>query len=131
MPDWTPDWSDVDFDHAAARAAADACRRAARVADASATTTGGARASAVEDWTGSYRDDFDIEEPVVLDELTDTRTELLTLATAIEEGATAATAEQTHRESERDRWWRELAAEQEADDPAPAPAGGGGGPTPS
>jgi len=131
VPDWTPDWTDVDFDHAAARAAADACRRAAGVADASATSTGAARGSAVEDWTGVHRDDFDIEEPVVLDELTDTRTELLTLATAIEDGATAATTEQAHRESERDRWWRELAAEQEADAPAPAPTGGGGGPTPS
>lgn len=129
MPNWTPDWSDVEFDHAAAQAAVDACRAAARSAEAAATTTGAARTPAVEDWSGAHRDDFDIEEPVVLDELRDLPRELRALATAIEEGAAEATAEQAHREAERDRWRRELAAEQ-ADDPPAAPHPGGGGPRP-
>lgn len=127
MPDWTPNWSDVAFDQAAARTAVEACRTAARVTGSSTATAGGARTPAVEDWSGVHRDDFDAEEPVVIAELEDVRADLIALATAIEDGAGRAAAEQRRREGERDRWRRELAEEQ-ASDPAPPGPGGPGGP---
>lgn len=127
MPDWTPNWSNVVFDHAAAADAAEACRSASRSIASVTGTAGGARGDAVADWSGAYRDDFDAEEPVVLEDLEETRTDLIGLAAAIESGASQARAEQTRREQDRDRWRREQASEEAAD---PGPPLGGGRPIP-
>lgn len=124
MPDWTPNWSDVAFDQATARTAVEACRTAARVTGSSTATAGGARTPAVEDWSGVHRDDFDAEGPVVISELEDVRADLIALATAIEEGAGRAAAEQLRRERDRERWREEAAAEEPDGPPGPPSPGG-------
>lgn len=119
MPDWSPNWSDVAFDQAAARTAVEACRTAARITGSSTATAGGARTPAVEDWSGVHRDDFDAEEPVVISEMEDVRADLIALATAIEDGAALAAAEQRSRERDRERWREEAAAEEPDGPPGP------------
>jgi uncharacterized protein YukE len=112
-PNWQPNWDDVDFDHAKARAAADACRQAVgaltTVVDGFATAQGTLVTEA--SWEGRFRDDYDGEHPKVIAEAIDTRQALRDLARAIETAAGEASAEQTRREADRERWRQEYERE--------------------
>lgn len=122
MPDWQPNWSDVGFDHAAATAAADECRSSARAIDAG--LTGLAGLPAADHWVGAYKDDWSADQGPTRTDLSGTRDDLRALARAIDQAATDARAEQTHREQERERWREEVRAETEdAADPGPVETG--------
>lgn len=124
MPSWTPNWSDVRFDHAAAARAADECERAAtilrdRTADRMAEAD-----RAREEWEGRYRRDFDQALVGIRSEADALEGALRGLAADIRLAADRARAEQSRREAERDRWTREKAAEDAAAPPVPVGARG-------
>lgn len=122
MPDWQPNWTDVEFDHAKATAAAEECRTSARAID---TALGGLSGlPAADHWVGRYKDDWEADQAPTRTDLTGTRDDLRALARKIDQAAADATAEQTHREEERERWREELRQEQE-DQPDPTPRPGG------
>lgn len=126
MPDWQPNWSDVDFDHAAATTAAEECRSSARALD---TALGGLDGlPATDHWVGRYKDDWSADQTPTRTDLSGTRDDLRALARAIDRAAADARAEQAHRESERERWREEAREEAEAEEPAdaPVPTGPGG-----
>lgn len=126
MPDWQPNWSDVEFDHAAATEAARECRTAARTIDQA--LTGLAGLPAADHWTGRYKDEWEDDQVPTADDLRGTADDLRALARAIDAAAEDARLEQQARERERERWRDELEAEQ-ADAP-PGPGGSGGGRVP-
>lgn len=106
MPNWQPNWDDVEFDHARAQAAADECRLAAGALTNVIDGLDGAHTALASDtaWTGGYRDDYDGEHPVLVAEAVAARHALVALATAIETAASSAAAEQARREADRERW---------------------------
>ncbi|HYZ99934.1 MAG TPA: hypothetical protein VE575_14335 [Acidimicrobiales bacterium] len=109
MPDWQPNWDDVDFDHARTQAAIDECERAAGALDTVVDGLHGAHRQLDSDgaWRGRYRDDYDTEQPAIVDDAVATRDALRALALAISDAAGAATAEQARREADRERWREE------------------------
>jgi hypothetical protein len=129
VPDWQPNWNDVDFDHAAATTAVTECRSSARAID---TALGGLDGLPDTDhWVGRYKDDWSADQGPTRTDLSGTRDDLRSLATAIEQAASEARAEQSRRVTERERWWDEVRAESEeaADGPTPTPTPTGpGGP---
>jgi hypothetical protein len=112
MPGWSPDWSDIRFDHAAAATAAAACRAAARRVDAVTDAHVRAFDTARTDWTGRAEQHLGARA----DELTRTGGELIqrldAAARAIEDAASEAEQRQAHREAERERWREERRLEQ-------------------
>ena len=118
MPDWQPNWSDVEFDHGAASTAAVECRAAAR-----ALTTaldGLAGLPATDHWTGRYKDEWSADQGGMQSDLAGTRDDLNALASRIDGAAVDARAEQTARDDGRERWLREAAEEA---DRRPVPTG--------
>jgi hypothetical protein len=113
MPDWQPNWEDVDFDHAAAQAAVDECRLSAGALDTAFTGVATAEATLDTDgaWAGPYRFDFDAAQPAMMTDAGDTAGALRRLANDIATAAVQAGAEQEQRERDRERWWAEKAVE--------------------
>src|SRR5690606_14983608 len=94
-------WVDVDFDHAAAARAADACRRTAAgldVAGAGAHTVAG---EVIDGWEGRARAGFDPAVRATTSVMVETAAACLALAADIEAASAAATAEQRRREEAR------------------------------
>ncbi len=107
MPDWQPNWIDVDFDHAAATAAATACDDAADRLSTSRTELSSLASGAVVGWRGNARSNFDSGVDRIDDESFRVMSSLRAQADAIRSGATRARVEQQDREDDRDRWRRE------------------------
>ena len=122
MPNWQPNWEDVEFDHAKAQAAIAECNNSARGLDSALAglATEATTLDANGAWTGRYRTDFDAARPVVEHDGVATRTALLDLARAIATAAAQATTEQAGRVADRERWRQEKAQED-----AQRPSGGG------
>src|SRR5262245_8283383 len=121
MPDWTTEWEDVEFDHAAAAEAAAACRRTAtRVRSQWNDGVAPAIAPAQQDWTGRLAQEFTTDVWTIGSELLTVATQLDDLAAQIEMASAQAQAEQLRRVEERARWRAEKALE----DAVPAPCGG-------
>jgi hypothetical protein len=116
MPDWDPNWEDVEFDHAAARAAVAECRLSAGALDTGFTGVSTAVTKLATDgaWTGPFQGEFDAAQATLATDARGTADDLRTLAGAIERAAAAATTEQNRRERDRDRWRGEKAAEDAA-----------------
>jgi hypothetical protein len=121
VPNWQPNWEDVTFEHAKAREAAAACRRAASELDVTATTFVRARHTLETDgqWAGNARDDFDTEAATVPGEIADTIDALKRLAGLLDDASTDAATEQSRREAERARWRQERDRELAANPPQP------------
>lgn len=111
MPDWQPNWTDVEFDHAAAEQAVAACKCAAKTIESTLNTEVRCLSSTTQDWSGKARDDFDTGEPKIRQLRAQVREDLDRLAQAIVAAAEAAKAEQTKREADRQRWRDEDEAE--------------------
>ena len=114
MPNWQPNWDDVEFDHAKAQAALDECHSAAGALtvvigglDGAHTQLGAGGA-----WTGAYRGDYDVEQPVLRADAVAARDALNALAGAIAGAMTSASTEQARREADRERWRAERDREQ-------------------
>jgi hypothetical protein len=119
MPNWQPNWEDVQFDHAKAQAAIDECNAAASALDTGLTGLSTAQSTLDHDgsWQGRYRDDFGRAVPGLQGDATSTRDELRQLAGAITGAASEARAEQSARVADRQRWRAEKAREDAARGP--------------
>lgn len=111
MPDWTPNWENVRWDHAAADAAAGALHRAADAVERAAGERARAAVEAVTLWSGAHRRDFDQRLAGGLAAARALAVELREAAAAIGRASQLAREEQTRRERERERWERERDAE--------------------
>jgi uncharacterized protein YukE len=116
MPNWQPNWEDVQFDHAAAQAAVTECNLAAGSLDNALTGLSGAVSTLTTDgrWDGAYQVEYHVAQENLRRDFPTTRAALAELAADITTAATNARNEQTHRESERDRWRQEKATEDRA-----------------
>lgn len=121
MPDWQPNWNDVEFDHAAATTAATECRSSARAIDAALGGLDGLPGT--DHWIGAYKDDWSADQGPTRTDLSGTRDDLRALARAIDQAVADARAEQSQREADRERWFEE-AREEAAEQPAPTGPGG-------
>jgi uncharacterized protein YukE len=111
MPDWTPNWENVRWDHAAADAAIGALRRAADELDRAAGERARAAVEAVALWNGAHRRTFDQRLAEWLVAARALAAELREAAAAIGRTGQLARDEQARRERERQRWEREREAE--------------------
>lgn len=93
----------VDFDFAAADAAATACRDLARRLDALLAARADGRAHATDGWSGGLLDAFTTVHGELVREGTDLHEHLLRTAADIEASADAAAAENARRERENER----------------------------
>jgi hypothetical protein len=114
----------VDFDFAAAEAAADACREMAERLDLVMAERPRAGETARAGWEGSARKDFDAISDALRSEGADLRTQLLSTASQIEAAAEDARAENRRRDEEdvrrREEAQRQEAQRQEAQRAEPA-----------
>lgn len=113
MPNWQPDWTDVQFDHGAAAAYAAACDDAAAGLHRWIAGREAAARQAVRDWEGPHRVSFDHQLAGLHEEARAAAITLLDQARQIEEASVAASREQLRRLDNRQRWLREQAQEAE------------------
>ena len=113
MPSWSPNWSDVRFDHAAAASAIAELRRAARVVDDANERRSALARRAVHRWEGPHRRSFDSDVRRLQSEGGDLADAMRREAGRIADAAHAARVEQARREEDRRRWHRE--ADEEAE----------------
>jgi hypothetical protein len=121
VPNWQPNWADVDFDHAKAAVAAGACRTTAATIDN--VLLGLGNLPAVDHWTGRYKDDFMNEQSGMVADLLSTMADLRRLASQIERASTEAETEQAKRVADRMRWREERDREDQANDRCRLPNG--------
>jgi hypothetical protein len=112
MPNWQPNWNDVNWNWAAANAAADALRRAAARLEDATTRRSLAAYAAQGEWRGNHRLKFDSDLQKDLQGFSGLAAEMRLAAARIDAASAQARAEQNHRESERERWRREKADEE-------------------
>jgi uncharacterized protein YukE len=92
----------VQFDFAVASEAAAEARRHARYLRSLADARVGARAEAVKDWTGRFRDDFDREYASTQQALRDRAQSVDSMAKAIDDAADRARIDKATCEREHD-----------------------------
>lgn len=114
MPSWSPNWSDVRFDHAAASAAIAELRRAANVVDDAGEQRGTLAHRASQRWEGQHRTTFDGDVRRLQTGGADLADAMRREAGRIADAAHDARVEQSRREEDRRRWQREADAEAEA-----------------
>lgn len=115
MPDWQPPWSDIRFDHAAARHASEVCRAASRRIRSEWSAREALAREASTDWAGRYRDDFDRNFATQQRWLVHLAARLVAQADRIDRAAETASQMQSDREAARERWRHEAAAEERAE----------------
>lgn len=118
MPSWQPNWTDVRFDHDAARAAVDELRRCATLIDDQTDQRVRLAVSAQQSWRGNARDRFDDELARMRGQAAGLAESLRAAARAIEVAVDDARVEQARREADRRRWTDESAREQASRAPA-------------
>ncbi|MBY5162024.1 hypothetical protein [Salsipaludibacter albus] len=99
------DWEDVAFDRAAAREAARACRRLARLLDRVATWHHGSTSALLDTWQGNLAVLFANEDRILVEHMAVAADDLLRCASGLDEAAEAAGEEQARRERGREDWW--------------------------
>lgn len=107
MPDWSPNWTDVRWDHAAATAAITALNQAAGAIEGGNTERINQARSAVEQWSGPHRVTFDEYLKKVLKEGGDLAAAYRQAAQDIANASRLATEEQNRRVRDRQRWYDE------------------------
>jgi hypothetical protein len=111
MPNWTPNWHDVQFDQVAAQEYVDAATTLARDLDTWLNDRAGQARLAQKHWKGPHRQRFDTEfakQQSIGGDLVD---DLRRSAHSVQQAAHDAKVEQAHRVSDRERWRTEEAAE--------------------
>ncbi len=116
MPTWQPDWSDVPFDHAAAREYASACRQTSATLRHTADQRTHLASEAAVDWEGPKRDRFDRDITTWNSEAAALADQLASVAKRVEDASDTARRLQAQREGDRARWWAEIQAEKVAAD---------------
>lgn len=113
MPNWQPNWRDVEWDHRAADEAIQSLRQAATFVEETAAQRRQRAAEATAEWRGRFREEFDGHLSRALRRAAELAGELRAKADEISRADERARAEQKHREHERDRWRREKREEDE------------------
>jgi uncharacterized protein YukE len=116
MPNWTPNWRDVTFNHAAANQYAATCRQSAAILRRLVDERSVAAASATVDWEGPHRTTFDRGIKSWAQQADTIIARLRYIATQVEEAAARALFMQAEREDSRRRWYAEDAMERQAAD---------------
>jgi uncharacterized protein YukE len=111
MPNWQPNWNDVQWNQGAAREASAALRRAAARLRDTWSERQRLAAAACEQWRGRYRDEFDVALRGMGATALNLADSYEQKANEIDSASRRAEAEQRHRDAERDRWRREKADE--------------------
>jgi hypothetical protein len=114
MPNWTPNWQDVQFDQAAAQHYVDAATKLARDLETWLHDRVSHAKLAQAHWQGPHRQRFDrefVKQQTIGGELVD---DLRRSAHSVQQAAHEAKSEQARRVSERERWRTEDAAERRA-----------------
>jgi uncharacterized protein YukE len=111
MPQWNPNWQDINFDHHRAHEYASDCRQGARVLRSLLADQHRAAAAAAPEWRGTARTTFDEHHGHWLRTGETTALDLDAIAEQVERIAAAARAAQAQREWDRQRWLFEAAAE--------------------
>lgn len=109
-PTTDPIWTDVLFDGAAAREAADDCDRLADVVEDVVDWSGGATRALLDGWKGGLAAEFESEEAAVRMSLAARHDELRLRARSLRDAAESAATQQRRREHDRRDW---LASEAE------------------
>lgn len=125
MPDWQPNWADVQFDHPAA-AAITARNSAGTTIESTLNAEVAGLPATQEDWGGPAREEFNSGEQQIRTLRQQVRTlrqqvrdDLAQLARDIAPAAEAARAEQARRVADRQRWHQAAQAEQRHGEMAP------------
>jgi hypothetical protein len=111
MPNWSPNWQDVRWDHGASDAAIAALRRAASEVDRQAGERARAALTMLGEWRGAHRLTFDERLRRADAEDTALAGDLRRAAQQVARLAQQAREEQSRRERERDEWERECERE--------------------
>lgn len=114
MPSWTPDWTNVQFDHAKAQRAADELRRCATMLDDQTDHRVRLARIAQNEWRGRSRERFDDELARITTRAAWLVASLRALAADIERSADIARVDQHRRERDRARWHEERRRERAA-----------------
>lgn len=107
MPNWSPDWNNVKWDHGAAVSAARALDEAANQLEEATWRRRQLAEVACEDWRGRYRNEFDADLEGIVHRANQMVSEFRAKANEIRGADQRARDEQNHREEERRRWKRE------------------------
>ena len=114
MPNWQPQWDDVQFDHGEANEAVLLCQGAMiTLADRHAVLQGPYQMACVN-WRGVKRYRFDAEWSAMHAQAEAVTEQLRAHIVRLQHEASVALAKQRQREAERARWFREKAIEEAA-----------------
>jgi uncharacterized protein YukE len=111
VPNWTPEWADVQFDHAAAHEYAATCRRTSAEVRRIAFARHKLAEHAVVDWEGPHRVTFDHDTALWSNAAEDVAMHLDAIAAKVDTAAATAHQMQSAREQARQRWFAEDATE--------------------
>ena len=114
MPDWQPNWSNVNWDFGAAEAAIGALRRAADLLGQTTSERERVAGEARAEWRGRYRESFDGQFQQMVNRARQLADEYRGAANQIARASQWAREEQHRREEERARWYMEKEAEERA-----------------
>jgi uncharacterized protein YukE len=120
MPTWTPNWTDVQFDHAAAHEYSATCRRTSAEVRRIAFARNKLAEHAVVDWEGPHRVTFDHDTAQWSNAAEDVAMQLESIAAKVDAAAATARQMQSEREQSRQRWAAESTAERLASERAQA-----------
>jgi len=112
MPNWNPNWKNVQWDREAAHRATAALRRSADELDNTATERERVATRTQAQWRGRHRETFDSYLQDVLRRARVLAAEYREAATRIDRETQRAEAEQRRRVAERERWRREKEEEE-------------------
>jgi uncharacterized protein YukE len=112
MPNWSPNWQDVRWNHGAAEAAIAALRRAADRLDQTAADRVRVADEARAEWRGRYREQFDEQLGQTVRRAHELAGEYRDAANRIARADQSAYEEQRRRERDRERWRMEKEAEE-------------------
>jgi len=107
MPNWQPNWNDVQWDWGAAEEAIRALRSSADLLDSTSRERARLAEEAQAQWRGRYRKEFDSEFERIQRRSRDLAAQIRDSADRIASASHRAWEEQRHREAERQRWQRE------------------------
>lgn len=118
MPNWQPNWADVQFDYQAAYEAISTCYGCIAFLESRHQALDPAKERATREWRGRHRDEFDADALRLERVADDVVNQLHASVRVIQGDVWAAQTEQRFRESDRVRWAAEVREEQAREEQA-------------
>lgn len=112
MPNWEPNWKDVEWDEAAAHNAELALKATADLLEQSINRRRQYMLAAIENWRGGHRREFDVRFERIVQKSREHANLLRETAWRINRANVRAKEEQQRRIQERKRWEEEKADEE-------------------